>query len=51
VSNVEVHLTLNASEKIDASYVRDRLMPAIKDELRKESRRGGYIIAAAGVRS
>jgi len=50
-TNISLNLTLNASERIDANYVRDKLMPAIKDELRKESRRGGYIIAASGVRA
>lgn len=50
-TNISLSLTLNSSERIDANYVRDKLMPAIKEELRKESRRGGYIIAASGVRA
>lgn len=50
-SNVSLNLTLNASKNIDPSYVRDTLMPTIREELRRESRRGGYILASGGVRS
>lgn len=51
VSNISVNLTLNASERIDPAYIKDKIMPTLREELRRESRRGGYIIAAAGVRS
>lgn len=50
-TNITLNLTLNTTKPIDSSFVRDNLMPTIKEELRKESRRGGYIIAAGGVRS
>ena len=50
-TTVNVTLNLSSGGMMDANYIRDKLMPALKDELRKESRRGGYIIAAAGVRT
>jgi hypothetical protein len=49
-TNISVNLTIQTSERIDPAYIRDRLMPTIKDELKKESRRGGYVLSSAGVR-
>lgn len=50
-TNIDVKLNINTTQPIDESFVRNRLMPAIKAELKKESLRGRYLLAAGGVRS
>lgn len=49
-SNVTVNLTVNTSEKLDESFIRQRLMPAIRDELKRNSLDGRTIVYAGGVR-
>ena len=46
-----ISVTLNANERLDESFIKSRLLPTLKDELRKESLRGGFVIAAGGIRS
>jgi hypothetical protein len=50
-TSVTVNLDIKTTEPIDESYVRTRLIPRIKDELRRASLDGAFIISGAGVRT
>ena len=49
--NITLNLSLNSKEKLDENFVRQRLMPAIREELKRGSLDGRAIVYAGGVRS
>lgn len=50
-NNVTVNLKIEAKEKIDEAFVKQRLMPAIREELKRNSLDGRAIVYGSGVRS
>jgi len=50
-TTITMNLTVNTTEPVTDSYVRTRLMPKIKDELKRASLDGAFIVAASGVRT
>lgn len=49
-TNVNVVLKIDTKEPLDESFVRQRLIPAIKSELKASSLRGDFVLSAKGVR-
>lgn len=49
--DVNVTLNIRTEQPIDESYVRRTLVPTVKDEMRKASLRGEFILSSRGVRS
>lgn len=50
VQNVEIKLTINTTQGVDAATVKSRVLPVILDELRRASLDGRRVISPAGVR-
>lgn len=54
IINYDINLTMNlepTNTELDGAYVRNKLMPAIKDELKKSSLKGDFILANRGIRN
>jgi hypothetical protein len=50
-NNIEIMIKVDASsQSLDESYVRNRLMPAVKDEFKRSSLRGEFLMSEKGVR-
>lgn len=49
-TNVNVVLQIETNQQIDESFIRQRLMPALKSELKASSLRGDFVLSAKGVR-
>lgn len=49
-TNVNVVLKIETNQAIDEAFIRQRLMPALKSELKASSLRGDFILSAKGVR-
>lgn len=51
-TNVSVNLEMNikTEQPIDENFVRNRIMPAMKDELKESSLRGDFLISQRGIR-
>lgn len=49
-TNVNVVLKIDTKEPLDESFIRQRLVPAIKSELKASSLRGDFVLSAKGVR-
>jgi hypothetical protein len=49
-TSVNIDLKINTTEAIDESYVRNRLIPRIKEEFRRSSLDGAFILAGSGIR-
>jgi TP901 family phage tail tape measure protein len=49
-NNVTVNLKIDAKEKVDESFVKQRLMPVIREELKRNSLDGRAIVYGSGVR-
>lgn len=49
-TNVNVVLQIETNQQLDESFIRQRLMPALKSELKASSLRGEFILSAKGVR-
>lgn len=49
--NIDLELKIESKQPIDSVFVRDRLMPQIKDELRRASQNGDWILSSKGVRT
>lgn len=50
VQNITVNLEINSSGNIDASFVKNKIMPVLRDELRRASLDGKNVISSRGVR-
>jgi len=50
-TNIDLRIDIKTTEPIDDSFFRNRLMPKIKDELKRASLDGAFIVSAAGVRT
>jgi hypothetical protein len=50
-TQVTVNLDIKTTEAIDESFVRAKLIPRIKEEIRRASLDGAFIVSASGVRS
>jgi hypothetical protein len=50
-TNISISLDIKTTQPIDETFVRQRLMPQIKDEFRRASLDGAFILSAAGVRA
>jgi hypothetical protein len=54
MNTYNIGLTLNIETKdssLDATYIRTKLMPTLKDELKKASMKGEFILADRGIRT
>lgn len=49
--NIEIKLTINSTQQIDETFIKNKLMPTIKDQLRRSSADGQTIVYANGVRN
>lgn len=49
--NQSFDVSIQTSEKLDESFIRTKLVPALKKELKRASLDGQFVIAASGVRS
>jgi hypothetical protein len=49
-TNIEMNFDIKTTEPIDEAFFRNRLMPKVKDELRRASLDGAFIISGSGVR-
>lgn len=49
-TNVNVVLKIDTKEPLDESFIRQRLVPALKAELKASSLRGDFVLSAKGVR-
>lgn len=49
-NNVSINLKIEAKDKIDEAFVKQRLMPAIREELKRNSLDGRAIVYGSGVR-
>jgi hypothetical protein len=45
-----MNFDIKTTEPIDEAFFRNRLMPKVKDELRRASLDGAFIISGSGVR-
>ena len=50
-TNINVVLNIEANQQLDDSFIRQRLIPALKSELKASSLRGDFVLSAKGVRS
>jgi len=50
-SDVSITLNINTEQPIDEGFVRRTLMPTVKEEMRKASLRGEFLLSARGVRA
>jgi uncharacterized membrane-anchored protein YhcB (DUF1043 family) len=50
VQNITLHLTIESKERIDENFVRQRIMPTLRDELKRGSLDGRAVVYAGGVR-
>jgi phage-related protein len=50
-TNVNVVMKIDSKEPIDEAFLRQRLVPALKAELKASSLRGDFVLSAKGVRS
>jgi hypothetical protein len=50
-TNIEMNFDIKTTEPIDENFFRNRLMPKVKDELRRASLDGAFIISGSGVRN
>lgn len=50
-TNVVVNLDVKTTEALDENFIRNRLVPRIKDELRRASLDGAFILSKNGVRT
>lgn len=48
--NIEMDLTVNTTETLDENFVRTRLMPSIKKELKQASLKGEFIMSERGIK-
>lgn len=49
-TSVNVNLKIETTEPMDENYIRQRLMPRLREELRRASLDGGFVIAGSGIR-
>lgn len=50
-TNIDVSVSINASsQSLDETYIRTKLIPTIKEEFRRASSKGDYLISNRGVR-
>jgi phage-related protein len=49
-TTVNIEMKIDTTEPVDESFVRNKLMPKLKDELRRASLDGQFILSAKGVR-
>jgi hypothetical protein len=49
-TTVNISLNIDTTEAVTEDYVRNRLMPKLKDELRRASLDGQFILSSKGVR-
>lgn len=49
-TTINVELKIEARENIDDNFIRNRLMPKLKDELKRASLDGNFIISQKGIR-
>ena len=50
-TNVNVSLTINTTDPIDANFVRSKLVPTLMEAIKSASENGRYVINTKGVRS
>jgi len=50
-TNINVVMKIDSKEPIDEAFLRQRLVPALKAELKASSLRGDFVLSAKGVRS
>ena len=50
-TSVNVQMSITTTEPIDERYVKSKLMPAIKEELRRASLDGAFLLSGKGIRS
>lgn len=48
--NVDINLTINSTQPVDATLIKSRVLPVILDELRRASLDGRRVLSTAGVR-
>ncbi len=48
-SNISVNLNVKNTGELDVSFIRSKILPALKDELKKASLKGEFIISNRGV--
>jgi hypothetical protein len=46
-----INLNIETRDALDASFIRNTLVPTIKSELKASSLRGDFVLSAKGVRS
>jgi len=49
--NIEVAMEIETTEPVDEQFMRTRVIPAVKDELKQASLRGDFLISSRGIRS
>ena len=49
--NQDISIKIETTQTIDESFIRDRLMPALKNELKRNSTRGGFTLSTNGLRA
>jgi hypothetical protein len=50
-TNVSVNMEITTTQPVDESFIRQRLVPRIKEELRRASLDGAFVIARQGIRT
>ena len=50
-NDVKISLNIQTSQAIDADFIKSKLMPTLKEEMRKASLRGEFLLSARGVRA
>jgi hypothetical protein len=50
-TNVNVSMNITTSEPIDENFVRSKLMPRIKEEMRRASLDGAFLLSGKGIRA
>lgn len=50
-TNIDLRVDIKTTQPIDEAFFRSRLMPKIKEELKRTSLDGGFVVASSGVRT
>ena len=50
-TNIELNIDIKTTQPIDEAFFRNKLMPKVKDELKRFSLDGGFVLSSSGVRS
>lgn len=51
VTNIDMNLDIQTTEAIDEAFVRNRLIPAVKEDLKQSSLRGDFLMSKKGLRA